>query len=89
MDPAKLIYMKNKYDGESRAVASERGGKGNAKYVTVVVLSNFLIFTEGDELLLPDMFIVGKRQMMRGKTKRRFVFKLPPEELRNSLRTYV
>nr|XP_039247827.1 serine/threonine-protein kinase MRCK alpha-like isoform X1 [Styela clava] len=44
-------------------------------------------YDEGDELQLSELTSVGKRQYYKGKTKRRFAFKVPPEELRSSLRT--
>ncbi|XP_076803724.1 serine/threonine-protein kinase MRCK alpha-like isoform X2 [Clavelina lepadiformis] len=43
-------------------------------------------YDEGDELVLPDTMSVGRRQLMR-KTKRRSVFKVPPEEHRSNLRS--
>nr|XP_009860020.1 serine/threonine-protein kinase MRCK alpha isoform X1 [Ciona intestinalis]XP_026692048.1 serine/threonine-protein kinase MRCK alpha isoform X1 [Ciona intestinalis] len=43
-------------------------------------------YDEGDEIILPELLSVGRRQLIR-KNKRRLLFKVPPEEHRSNLRT--
>lgn len=84
-EPPRLIYFKSKFSGKTFSAGGSEGGEGRQGLgVTqheghVKPLAPFCTPT-GTVLNVPDTSDNSKKQMLRTRSKRRFVFKVPEEE---------
>lgn len=79
-EPPRLIYFKSKFAGEAAAAAA--GGRGGPRGTGGRAARSHRVVPvpAGTALNVPDTSDNSKKQMLRTRSKRRFVFKVPEEE---------